>query len=79
MTHYIIEETHLKKGINVMESTKQDYYREGFKLGMQLIKERIKLAAEDGTPLDIDGRAYFIKSDIQNLRDIIEDMENGGL
>lgn len=29
-----------------MESTKQDYYREGFKLGMQLIKERIKLAAE---------------------------------
>lgn len=46
---------------------------------MQLIKERIKLAAEDGTPLDIDGRAYFIKSDIQNLRDIIEDMESGGL
>lgn len=62
-----------------METTKQDYYKEGFMLGMQLIKERIKLAAEDGTPLDIDGRAYFIKSDIQNLRDIFEDMENGGL
>ena len=62
-----------------METTKQDYYKEGFMLGMQLIKERIKLAAEDGTPLDIDGRAYFIKSDIQNLRDIFEDIENGGL
>ena len=62
-----------------METTKQDYYKEGFMLGMQLIKERIKLAAEDGTPLDIDGRAYFIKSDIQNLRDIFEDMENGGV
>lgn len=58
-----------------MEKTKQDYYKEGFALGMQLIKERIKLAAENGTPLDIDGRAYFIKSDIQNLRDIFEDME----
>lgn len=62
-----------------METTKQDYYKAGFMLGMQLIKERIKLAAENGTPLDIDGRAYFIKSDIQNLRDIFEDMENGGL
>ena len=62
-----------------MEKTKQDYYKEGFMLGMHLIKERIKLAAEDGTPLDIDERAYFIKSDIQNLRDIFEDMENGGL
>ena len=77
--HTIIEEIHSKKGISIIEKTKQDYYKEGFALGMQLIKERIKLAAENGTPLDIDGRAYFIKSDIQNLRDIFEDMENGGL
>ena len=25
--------------------------------------------------LDIKGKAYFIKSDIQNLRDIMDDME----
>ena len=52
-------------------------YEEGFKLGMQLMKERLKIAAENGTPIEIDGRAWYLKSDIENLRDIMEDLECG--
>ena len=33
------------------------------------------LACENGTPIEIDGKAYFIKSDIQNLRDIFTDLD----
>ncbi len=39
------------------------------------MEERILLACENGNPLDIKGKAYFIKSDIQNLRDIMDDIE----
>lgn len=39
------------------------------------MEERLLLACENGNPIEINGRAYFIKSDIQNLRDIFEDLE----
>ena len=55
----------------------REKYEEGFKLGMQLMKERLKIAAENGSPIEIDGRAWYLKSDIENLRDIMEDLENG--
>lgn len=39
------------------------------------MQEKMLLACENGTPIEIDGRAYFIKSDIQNLHDMFADLE----
>lgn len=61
-----------------MLTIKESYekgYQDGIRHGMKLMKERLLLACEKGNPIDINGRAYFIKSDIQNLRDIFEDLE----
>lgn len=49
--------------------------RKGIELGIRLMQEKMLLACEKGTPIEIDGRAYFIKSDIQNLHDIFADLE----
>ncbi len=49
-------------------------YARGYKK-FYCMEERILLACENGNPLDIKGKAYFIKSDIQNLRDIMDDIE----
>lgn len=38
------------------------------------MKERMLLACENGNPIEIDNRAFFVKSDIDNLRDIIADL-----
>lgn len=50
--------------------------RRGIEKGIRLMQERMLLACENGTPIELsDGRAYFIKSDIQNLHDIFSDLE----
>lgn len=52
-------------------------YKKGVEDGIKLMKQRMLLACENGTPIEIDGRAYFVRSDLQNLRDIMDDMEEG--
>lgn len=49
--------------------------RRGIEQGIRLMQERMLLACENGNPISINGRAYFIKSDIQNLHDIFADIE----
>lgn len=50
--------------------------RRGIEQGIKIIQQRMLLACENGTPIELpDGRAYFIKSDIQNLYDIFSDLE----
>ena len=50
--------------------------RRGIEQGIRLMQQRMLLACENGTPIELpDGRAYFIKSDIQNLYDIFSDLE----
>lgn len=49
--------------------------RSGIEQGIKLMQNRMLLACENGTPINIEGRAYFIKSDIQNLHDIFSDLE----
>lgn len=65
--------------INNMESVlKNQYergYQDGIKHGLKLMEQRLLLAYENGNPINIEGRAYFVKSDIQNLKDIFEDLE----
>lgn len=51
--------------------------RRGIEQGIRLMQERILLACENGNPISINGKAYFIKSDMQNLHDIFSDLEAG--
>lgn len=47
--------------------------------GIKIMEQRILLACENGNPLNIEGKAYFIRSDIDNLRGIFADLEQGNL
>ena len=62
-----------------MEQMMEEQYNRGITVGMELMMEKLRIAADNDTPIEIDGRAWYLKSDIENLRDIFEDMENGGL
>ena len=53
----------------------EDSFNSGVIAGIKLMKERMLLACENGTPLEINGRAYFIHSDLQNLQSIFADIE----
>ena len=50
-------------------------YNKGVLDGIKLMKQRMLLACENGTPIEINGRAYFVRSDLQNLRDLMDDLE----
>ena len=48
-------------------------YQEGIVHGVQLMKERMLLACQNGTPIELsDGRAYFVQNDIDHLRQVIK-------
>lgn len=49
--------------------------RRGIEQGIRIMQQRMLLVCENGTPINIEGRAYFIKSDMENLRDIFADLE----
>lgn len=63
-----INEKQMQQALNIQ-------YRKGVEDGIKLMKQRMLLACENGTPIDIGGRAYFVRSDLQNLRDIMDDLE----
>ena len=60
-----------------MKSMFQDAFEQGIVTGIKLMEQKILMACEEGKPVEIDGRAYFVKTDIQNLRDIFDKMEKG--
>ena len=53
----------------------QDAFEQGIVTGIKLMEQKILKACEEGKPVEIDGRVYFVKSDIQNLREIFAKME----
>lgn len=53
-------------------------YQRGIEQSVELMKQKMLHAYENGNPVELDKRAYFIKSDMDNLRDIFEDMERTG-
>ena len=59
--------------IKLME-TKSDYGK-GINEGIRHMKERIKQAAESGKPIEIDGRAYFVKTDLDHLKEVMDSMD----
>ena len=50
-------------------------YRRGVNRGIELMKRKIVLSCETGNPIEIDDKVYFILSDLENLREIMEDQE----
>lgn len=54
-----------------------DAFQQGIVTGIKLMEQKILMACEEGKPVEIDGKAYFVKSDIQNLREIFAKMEEG--
>lgn len=56
-------------------------YHKGILHGVQLMKNRLLLACENDTPIEIDGKAYYVQSDIEHLQQIFrkieEDAERG--
>lgn len=50
-------------------------YKKGFAEGVRLMEQRMLLAAENGTPIDVDGRAYFVQDDIEHLKEIFAEIE----
>lgn len=69
-----IEESHLQQ---LLEAE----YEKGARHGVKIMQQRMLLACENGTPINIDKRVYFVRSDLQNLEDIIlatrKEMRNG--
>lgn len=54
-----------------LEKLLERKYQEGVCAGVKLMKERMLLSCENGNPIEIDNRAYFVRSDLQHLRDIL--------
>lgn len=52
-------------------------YKKGFAEGVRLMEQRMLLAAENGTPINIEGRAYFIQDDMGHLKEIFAEIERG--
>ena len=48
--------------------------RRGIAQGIKLIQERVLLACENGTPIEIDGRAYWSQNDLEHLRQVIDSL-----
>lgn len=54
-------------------------YQEGVLEGTKLMKERMLLACQNGTPIELsDGRGYFVQDAISNLRTIFDTLERNG-
>lgn len=49
--------------------------KKGFEIGIKLMQQRMLLACENGTPIGIEGKAYFVQDAITNLRNIIDKKE----
>lgn len=49
--------------------------RKGLEQGIRLLKERMLLACENGTPIEIDGKVYWIQNDMKHLRQVMDSIK----
>ena len=59
----------------VLEQLLKQAYSKGLEDGKSQEQQKMLSACENGNPAVIDGRAFFIKSDLENLIDIFADLE----
>lgn len=57
-----------KEVLKLVEEAKQ----KGYDDGIDYMKREILSACESGKPIEIDGKAYFIQSDIEHLRKLMD-------
>ena len=55
--------------------TLQDVYDAGVKAGMQYMMDKIEEQYELCKPIYANGRLYWLKNDMENLKDIMDDIE----
>lgn len=55
--------------------TLQDVYDAGVKAGMQYMMDKIEKQYKLCKPIYANGRLYWLKNDMKNLNDIMDDME----
>lgn len=54
------------------EAVKAAEYKRGFMDGVKLMEQRIIMAAESGKAIEINGRAYFARNDLQDFAERME-------
>lgn len=47
----------------------------GILIGIKLMQERMLLACENGTPISINGKGYWVQSDIEHLREVMDSIK----
>ena len=52
--------------------------RRGFEMGVKLMQQRMLIACENGTPIEINGKGYFVRDAVTNLRNIIDSLREDG-
>ena len=55
--------------------TLQDVFNAGVKAGMKHMMDKIERQWQLGKPILANGSLYWLKNDMENLRDIMDDME----
>ena len=55
-----------------LQDKMDEYYNRGIQHGISMMKDKMLLACRRGTPIEIDGRVYYIRSDLENLKEIME-------
>lgn len=61
--------------IQMLKEIYAEGVKEGILEGVRLMEQRMILAAKNGTPIDVDGRAYFIQDDMDHLKEIFAEIE----
>lgn len=61
--------------VKSLMATLDQVEQRGFEKGVEYMEHRILEACENGTPLEIGGKAFFVRDAISNLRDIFDDLE----
>ena len=61
--------------IQMLKEIYAEGIKEGILEGVRLMEQWLILAAKNGTPIDVDGRAYFIQDDMDHLKEIFAEIE----
>lgn len=61
--------------IQMLKEIYAEGVKEGILEGVRLMEQRMILAAKNETPIDVDGRAYFIQDDMDHLKEIFAEIE----
>ena len=61
--------------IQMLKEIYAEGIKEGILEGVRRMEQRMILAAKNGTPIDVDGRAYFVQDDIDHLKKIFAEIE----